>query len=233
MRRMRFVLAGLLLVGMVGIVQAQGFGGFGGGPTFLVGNKAVQEDLKLSEDQITKLKDWAKDFRDKANEIRKEEGVEFGKGGFGKIDDEMRAKLDKANAKITKEAYKQLGDILKKEQIERLKQIDRQQAGVRAFSAEDVVAALKLTDSQKSTIKGINGDLQKETREVFNDVKKGNFEGFQEAQKKVQKLQKEAQTKIEDLLDADQKKTWKSLTGEAFDLTKLQFNFPKKDTKKD
>jgi hypothetical protein len=245
MRGKRFAVAGLLVFGMVAIVQAQpgGFGRGGGGPTTLVVNKAVQEDIKASEEQITKLKDWAKEFKTTSDKIREDEGVKIGKGGFGKIDEEMQAKIASANVKISKEAYKQLGDVLKKEQVERVKQIERQNLGIQAFTNAEVVEALKLTDAQKASVKGISADLQKETREIYADAgiggKGGKFdqEKFQEAQKKVQKVQKEYMTKVVDVLEDTQKKTWKELTGEAFDTTKLNTGFggfgkkdpPKKD----
>jgi hypothetical protein len=253
MRGMRFAVAGLLAVGMVAILQAQpgGFGGgFGNSVTALVTNKAVQEDIKATEEQVKKLGEWTKEFGKKAAEIRKDKGVpEFGKGGggggkggFGKIDDETREKMEAANHEINKEAYKELGDILKKEQIDRLKQIQHQQMGINAFVNTDVVEMLKLTDSQKTSVKGITGDYTKEQREIFADAgfggKKGggmfDAEKFQEAQKKIQKLGKEYIGKVVDTLDDTQKKTWKEMTGEPFDLTKLQFQFGKgKDTKKD
>ena len=42
------------------------------------------------------------------------------------------------NVLVSKEAYKQLGDILKKEQIDRLKQIEHQRMGVNAFTNAEV-----------------------------------------------------------------------------------------------
>jgi hypothetical protein len=248
MRGSRFAVAGLMMVGMVALVQAQpgGFGRGGGGVTTIVTNKAVAEEVKLSEEQVTKLKEWSKEFQKKSAEIMKDEGVEFGKGGkggFGKIDEEMQKKIASATTKINAEAYKQLGDILKKEQIERVKQIERQNLGIRAFTSAEVVEALKLTDAQKSSVKGIGDDLAKETREIYADAGvggggKGKFdaEKFQEAQKKVQKVQKEYITKVVDVLEDAQKKTWKELVGEPFDTTKLTptfGGFGKKEPKKD
>jgi hypothetical protein len=234
MRGKRFAVAGFLVFGMVALVQAQpgGFGGFGG-PTFLVTNKAVQEDIKATEEQVTKLKTWAKDFKTTSDKLREDEGVKFTKGT--KIDEEMQAKINTANTKITAEAYKQLGDILKKEQVDRVKQIERQNMGIRAFTNAEVVDALKLTDAQKSSVKGITGDYTKESKEIRDEAnkdKKGGFFLDPETQKKIAKVQKEYVGKIVDVLDDTQKKTWKDMNGEAFDLTKLQFTFPKKDTPK-
>jgi DNA-binding transcriptional MerR regulator len=232
---LRFAVAGLLVAGMVGLAQAQFRpGGGGGGVTFLVSNKAVQEDLKLSEDQVAKLKEWGTEFRKKSAEIMKDKGVEFGKGGFGKIEPEMREKIDAANAEINKVAYTQLADVLKKEQVERLKQIQRQQMGASAFTNAEVADALKLTAAQKDSVKAVMGDLQKDTKEIMGTVGGGgkgkfDFEKAQENQKKVQKLQKEYVGKLEDLLDDKQKVAWKEMKGAEFDLTKLQFQPRKKD----
>ncbi|WP_439625766.1 hypothetical protein [Gemmata sp.] len=236
MRGLRFAVAGVLVAGMVGLAQAQfrPGGGGGGGVTGLVTNKAVQEDLKVSEDQVAKLKEWGTEFRKKSFEIMKDKGVEFGKGGgFGKIEPEMREKMDAATAEINKVAYTQLADVLKKEQVERLKQIQRQDMGVRAFTNAEVVDALKLTAAQKDSVKGVMGDLQKDTKEIYGEANGGkgkvDFEKRDENAKKVQKLQKEYVGKLEDLLDDKQKATWKELKGAEFDLTKLQGQPRKKD----
>jgi hypothetical protein len=235
--RMRYFVAGaLLIVGMVAIVQAQqGFrGGFGGGgPVGLVANKAVQEDLKLTEDQVTKVKEWATEFRTKSLEIMKDKGIDF-KDFKSFQSEEGREKLAEANVAVSKEAYKELGDILKKDQIERLKQIERRRLGVNAFANAEVADALKLTDSQKTSVKGITGDFNKERREIFTEAAKdrpkgkgkGGFGGFDpETQKKIANVEKDAMGKIVDLLDDNQKKTWKELIGADFDLSKLNTGF--------
>ncbi|MCS7270233.1 MAG: Spy/CpxP family protein refolding chaperone, partial [Gemmataceae bacterium] len=242
--RSRYWVAGLLAAGMIAVVQAQpGMFGFGGGgPSFLVINKAVQEELKMTEEQISKINEWSKEFFRTAMEIRKEHGVEFkfgGKGGFGfgKLSDEDKAKLEKANAAIAQEAYKQLGDILNKDQITRLKQLERQMLGVTAFTTQEIVDALKLTDSQKATVKGVISDFQAERRELMADLGfgkggggKGKFDPeafkemakrFQEVQTKVNKAEEEAINKILDVLDDNQKKTWKELVGAPFDRSRM------------
>lgn len=262
MRGVRFGVAGLLAAGMMIVANAQfgqpggGFGGFGQGPTFLVTNKAVQEDIKATEEQVTKLKDWSKAFQETAKKIREDKGVKFGggggKGGFGKVDEEMQKNIAEANAEISKVAYKELGDILKKEQVDRIHQIERQRLGIRAFTNAEVVDTLKLSASQKDSVKGITGDYDKEAKEIRDEAAKagggnkggkggkggaggkGGFGGFgqlsPEAQAKLDKLGKEYISKIvADVLDDSQKKTWKGMIGDAFDLSKLTPMIPKKD----
>jgi hypothetical protein len=252
--RCKLVIAMLLAGGMLAVVQAQpgrfggGFGG--GGVSRLVNDKVVQEELKMTDDQVTKVKDWVKEFMPKQFEIMKDKGVEFGGGGKGKgggggkggtpPTPEQQEKMTAATAEISKVAYRELGDILKKEQVDRLKQIDRQNMGLSAFSDAEVTTALKLTDSQQSTIKGLSGDFTKERTDIMREAGvgggkggggKGNFdpEKMAEANKKVQKAQSEFVAKAVETLNGDQKKTWKELIGEPFDLSKLTpFTFGKK-----
>jgi hypothetical protein len=245
--RSKILIALFLAGGMLAVVQAQqgrgGFGGFGAmGPSGLVMQKAVQEDLKMTEDQVTKVGEWAKEFRTKAAEISKDKGVEVpekgkGKGGFTPPTPEQREKLAAAAIEINKVAYKELGDVLKKEQVDRLKQIDRQNMGISAFTDADVVSALALTDSQKISVKGYVTEFEKDRADINKEARgtggKGGFdpEKMAEAGKKVQKVQKEYVAKAIDVLTDDQKKTWKTLNGEAFDLSKITFGRPmqKKD----
>ena len=87
-----------------------------------------------------------------------------------------------------------------------------------AFSDEETAKELKLTDEQKDGIKKINEDMGAEIRGAFQGVDFQDQEARQAAQKKVQGIQKEAMDKITKMLTPEQKKTWKELTGEPFDL---------------
>ena len=225
MRATRFLMAGVLVAGLVVMAEAQpgggrGFGAFGSGPARLVLNDTVQKDLKLSEDQIEKVKTWQKEFQAKQFE------------GFAALKDlskeERIEKMPAIMAESRKNAYKDLANVLKPEQINRLKQIERQAAGVRAFEDPENAAALKLTDSQSSKIKNILSEFQKDQREVFGSFAKGGFRkgGFDKDKmaenfKKIEKLEKSAMADIDETLTADQRKTWKAMTGEPIDRSKL------------
>ena len=241
--RIKIVIASFLALAMIAVVQAQqGRGMMGGGGmsiSMLVNDKTVQEDLKMTDDQVTKVKEWSKEFRTKSMEIMKDKGVEVGtggKGGGGKgftpPTPEMQEKMAVASAEINKVAVKELGDVLKKEQVERLKQIERQAIGINAFVDPEVVSALKLDDSQKTTIKGLTGDFNKDSRDIRSEAglgggnkggTKGGFdpEKMADMNKKIQKIQKEYVGKAVDALNDEQKKTWKTLIGEPFDVSKI------------
>ncbi|HJZ54470.1 MAG TPA: hypothetical protein VKE74_05905 [Gemmataceae bacterium] len=239
MRASRWVTAVVLGVGMLALVQAQPGGGFGfggGGPVQLVAIKAVQEELKMTDDQIAKVMEWSKEEGGKLQAMRKEKLADL---DFKS--EEGRAKLLAFNAESTKTAYADLekSGVLKPEQIKRLKQLDRQRQGVRAFADPDVVAALKLTDDQKTKIKGITDEYTKESAAISQEYGLG-FGGFkgkdkgtgkfdpakaQEGQKKLDGLQTATVGKIVDLLTADQKVAWKDMVGDAFDTSKLRPTF--------
>ena len=86
-------------------------GGFGGG-AMLLGQKSVQEELKLSEDQKKKVTEITAKFQ-----------------GLGALSqDERRQKVEE----ITKEVNQFIKDDLKPEQGKRLKQIGLQFSGVAA-----------------------------------------------------------------------------------------------------
>jgi Spy/CpxP family protein refolding chaperone len=206
-------LAGVL-VGL-GLAQRPGFpGGFGGSTGALLRNEGVQKELKLSEDQIEKVKKATQEVQEKF------------KGDFEKLKGldkaEAREKFGELFKKIGAETDKAVSGILKPEQAKRLRQIQLQQMGSQAFSEEDVVKALKITDDQKEKIKTIREDAGKEMRELF---KGGNFE---EAQKKMAALRKETMEKVQAVLSADQKKAWKDLTGEPFEVKFERRPFGKK-----
>ena len=245
MRTTRWVTAAALFIGVLALVNAQqgrgqfGGGGFGG-PTTLILNTAVQTELKMTDDQVAKAKEWSKEQGAKNQAAMKEKlsGLDF-------KTDEGRAEMAKINAEMTKSTYADLekAAILKPEQVKRLRQIDRQNQGVRAFSSADVVETLKLTDSQKSTIKGINEEYQKDSQAIRTEFgigfggNKGNKGAkpdpakSDEGNKKLDKLRDATIAKISESLTADQKTAWKEMVGEPFDTSKLRggFNVPKKD----
>jgi Spy/CpxP family protein refolding chaperone len=232
MRASRFLMVGLFLAGAVAVIEAQqprqpgGFGGFGRGglTTQVITNKDLQEELKITDAQKEKLKAAA----DRQEEMQKKFRDSFKE--FGKDRDKAKerfAEMQKENEKATEEVRKMVDDVLTADQKKRLKQIERQVAGVRAFTDEEVAAELNLSDSQKSKVKGIVDDYSKDVRELGGfggGFGKGGFdkEKAAEAQKKREKLSKSAIADIEDVLNDEQRKKWKEMTGEPFDRSKLQ-----------
>jgi hypothetical protein len=182
--------------------RGRGMGGFGG-PGMYLRIEKVQKDLGLDKDGVKK----AEDALTKVNEDTREDRQ---KAFNPDTSQEERTKL---MAKINEAQDKALKDVLSEKQMKRLKQIERQQALSNVFSMEDVQKALKLADDQKTKIKEINDDMNKEVREAFQ----GGFSP--ETMTKIQGLRKDAMSNAMKVLKDDQKKELKELLGEPLELT--------------
>ncbi|MBN9118975.1 MAG: Spy/CpxP family protein refolding chaperone [Planctomycetes bacterium] len=246
MRAIRCAVVALLAAGIVAMVGAQPprqFGGGGGDISGLVlNNTALQEELKITDAQKEKFKPLV----EKQTDLAKRGRDLFAKG-FKDFDKEKAADLRKEGEKLSEDVKKALDAELTADQKKRLKQIGVQMLGMGVFAdpegknafgqpygdaqkatMKEVADALKLTDSQKSKIKDITEEYSKDRaairKDVFGDTKgKGAFdpEKQKDFQSKTSKLSAETMSKIADVLDDTQKKTWKELTGDAFDTSKL------------
>lgn len=216
MRTFSRTLMALAIAGLFGIPALAQPPGGGGGPRGprgggmnLLDNKSVQEELKLSKEQIDKSKAAHE-------EIRKKHDEDFKKAR--EMSDEERRELFK---KVNDENMKAISGILNEDQLKRYKQIQLQQStrfmGPGTLLQDDVQKTLKLTDDQIAKIKTISEDVQKEMREL----REGGFkpENFQ----KMQALSKDGLDKASATLTDDQKKSWKDMLGSAFE---VKFDFP-------
>jgi hypothetical protein len=216
----------------------QGRGGFGGGfggggVGFLISNEAVQKELKMDKDQADKATEAVKKVREKhADDFSKLRDVP---------QDERRAKMQELGKEVNEETLKAVGEVLKPEQLTRLKQIELQRASFAAFTRPDVQEALKLTTEQKEKVKTITDEANKDIRALRGAGGQGRGQGgaggagrgqgrggFGANNEKITAIRKEADGKIVALLTDDQKKTWKGMTGDAFEVPFTR-PAPKKD----
>jgi Spy/CpxP family protein refolding chaperone len=175
--------------------QRGGFGGFGGGTIFLLGQKSVQDELKLSDEQVTKVKELV----DKQREAFQ---------GLGDLSQEERRSKFQEMAKANDKA---VAEILKPQQLKRVKQIALQQQVSRALAFtlnnEEIAKALNITDEQKDKIREIQTKAREETQGLGRDE-----EGF----KKRQEVMKATNEKVMGVLTAQQKTRLKEMQGEPF-----------------
>ena len=206
----------LLLSGAITVVvlaqQPRG-GGMGAGmmanPGMLLANKTVQEDLKLTEDQIAKVKDLGQKRGEAYN-------------GFKEMSKEERQDAMKKINEETERVVKEL----KPEQTARLKQIQLQQVGVIVFTSEDLAKNLGLADEAKKIT--LSADQKEKLKEITDQAAKDGMEMFKsggfgpDTMKKVQALRKETAEKSVNVLTGEQKKTWTEMTGKPLE---IQFQF--------
>jgi hypothetical protein len=199
-----------LVAALSGPVMAQGRGGFGGmgggGPVALLGNPGVQKELKLDSAQVEKATTLATETREKMMGLRDQlTGLEG---------QELMTKRQELAKPINEAAMKTVAGFLKPEQVKRLSQIELQQRGANALSDPAIAKKLGVTDEQASKVKTILADSQSEMRELFQSA----GDDRQAAMAKVQTLRKETNSKVMALMTEDQKKTWKEMTGEPFEV---------------
>jgi hypothetical protein len=189
-----------LMIGVATPLLAQpGRGGFGGGISvaMLAEQKSVQEEVKLTDDQVAKVKKVTEDVRKKYDDDLK-----------AARKDKDREKSAALNKKISEETNKGLTDVLKPDQLKRIKQIELQLGGLRALSRDEVAKELKLTDKQQEDLKGRGEDLAKDSKDLFKE--KGGFE-------KIRTMSMESAAKFVSTLSDDQKKIYKEMTGKKFE----------------
>lgn len=158
----------------------------------------------------------------------------FGKGGGGPLDAASLIKMDavkkelnvteEQTAKIPDAIMKGLAGVLDEKQTTRLRQIVMQQRGTQAFLDASVQKELKITSEQASSIKTILSDSTKERTEILAEAKGGGG-GFGGIGEKLNELTKETNEKVQGVLTANQRRAYKQMLGEEFQLPKGGFGF--------
>jgi hypothetical protein len=200
-----------------------GFGGLGGPtpPVVLAANEAVQKDLGLSSDKVSKLTSLRDDYFAAQQKEFQSAGINF--QDFQNLSNEERQKrgekMVEIGAKLNAEFGPKLKEIVSADQFKRLQQIQLQYGlrnlGPPALTAPDVAADLKITDDQKQKLNDLNAEYGRKQRELFSG---GGFD-----QEAFAKLRDERASKALDVLTAEQKEKLNSLKGPAFDVTQITF----------
>ncbi|MBY0525750.1 MAG: hypothetical protein K2R98_20260 [Gemmataceae bacterium] len=168
----------------------------------LARQKGVQDELKMTKKQADAVPKIIKDvnarFKDDLAELEELKGAERFK---------KQSEISKAAGEETDKA---LAAVLSADQMTRLKQIQVQQRGPYAFSEADVVEALKLSKDQQKKVREIEAEYQKALGEA------SKLTDANERTKKVAAAIKDALDKDLALLTDEQKKAWKTLTGDPY-----------------
>lgn len=214
-------------------------------PAMLTMNPGVQKEIKMDEDQVAKLRE----------KLGGQFGGRGGGGGGGDFkermakmmekmadlkdvpEDKMEEKIREVFKEELEAPMKEVESVLKPEQSARLKQIARQQNLPGGYLKPENAKDLALTDEQKTKIKEITTELEKDVAELTRSAgggKGGGFGGFggarltPEQREKRDGLVKEATDKATALLTDEQKSKWKAAVGEPFKVVQ-EIRRPKKD----
>ena len=178
------------------------------GGAFVVYRDKVQEELKLSEEQKGKL---LQTFPDHLHETKKV---------FEKVKDLKSAEREKEMQEHRQKSDQKLSALLKEvldaKQLERLSQLQLQQAGAFVLlGRNEAFRKLKITDEQRQRFMAVVQEMQKKIEPLIKEAQSGGDP--QEIRPKIMKIRKDHEGKIEALLTDAQKKQWKEMLGKPFD----------------
>jgi hypothetical protein len=162
--------------------------------TMLLGQKAVQKDLTLTDDQLTKIKTYEEERR-AAMEGLRDLPWEAREARFNE--------MAQAGEKFTIAT-------LDGSQLDRLKQIHRQRRGSAAWTEAATMQALNMSMDQKRAAIAIEDDLYEQLGKIPRDAKP------EERTKKAEALRKAADEQWLNVLSEEQKQAWKDLLGTPF-----------------
>lgn len=219
-RRFTVVSTIALMVSLVwsASAQAQGRGGFfrrfntpEAVGLRILGNEKAQAELKLTDKEKPEIKKITDDLDSQRQAMF---------ANFQNLsEDERTKKADEYGAK-TKEGYEKAVKLLSAAQTDRLKQLERQVRGAVAnLGDDDVALALKLSNDQKSQVKAVEDDMQRQTQELFQA---GGDQ--QERRQKMGEIRTKAEEKALAVLTADQRKSYDALLGAKYEaIDELRF----------
>ena len=206
-------------------------GGMMGGVTGLVMMEEVRKELKLSEEQETKIRDMGAEMMQQAFGGFGGRGGAGGGGGnrpdFQNMSEEERKKFrDEMQAKVaeqTKKAEESLKKVLTPEQNVRLNELRLQREGVQALGRAEVAGALKLTDAQNEAIAEILEAARPQRGGPGGGGPGGGFgrnlsdEERTKMREEMEARRKKTQEDIELVMTEDQKAAWTKMQGAKFE----------------
>lgn len=200
--------AGVLALAFSAIAQGgggqgrQGQFGRAGGPRLLL-NEAVQKELKMTADQVTKAQGAF------ANAPGGGGGGGGAGGGGGQLSAEEREKR-----RVDQES--KVKEILDVKQFERYGQLILQSSGPSILAQKWVGDKLGITADQATKIQAIQQEQRQAQRDAFGGGGGGGGGGGAVDREAMQKLRDTYSAKVIALLTEEQKKSWQSMLGEPF-----------------
>jgi Spy/CpxP family protein refolding chaperone len=161
--------------------------------------KSVSEELKLTSDQIDRLKQLPEPER---------------RGRGENAEERQKSRLEAFQAR-----EKKVAEILEPGQLTRLKQINYQVMGPRAFMLPPVGEALNLTGEEKEKIQSAAEKGFREFGRLMESgaIKEGDSEEIKEANRtEFAKVDAATMEKIMAVLTPEQQSKWKEMLGEPF-----------------
>jgi len=169
----------------------------------------VQKALKLSDEQVQAAKEVV-------HKIRQQHREEIDKAAKGAEDgDDRHKKVAGVLQKVSAETLARLEGLFSPDQLTRLKQIELQERGLRAFSDPQVKTALQLTQDQITKIQEIAERAEAAMRQSFQAGAK--TPDSSRALKGLLAARRQMMDEAVKVLTGEQRKTWSALAGPPFE----------------
>jgi Spy/CpxP family protein refolding chaperone len=211
--------------------SAPGVIGMGGGqsPIMILMAPAVQTELKLTDDQKSKVYTLAQESGKRGREIVQE--------AFMPNADPMQ--MRSAGAALREANDRSIAKVLKPAQKARLDEIVLRYEGPLATARPEIAKKLAVTQSQSQKIQGIMMELAVSQRQMAILVRQGGNYTNRDRDKlaaQAAKLRETAVQQVAKVLTRKQKDQFNKMLGEAFDLSKIdpdRISSADAETKKD
>jgi hypothetical protein len=190
------------------LAEAQGRGSLSGGwgGVDLLLHPRVQEELKLTSEQVEKARDLSSKLLDRQRVIFSQlEG----------LSSEARAmKARELAIELVEDGMKGVEAIVNPEQFARFRQIDLQQRGASALLEPSLANTLRISNEQARQIRPILDHSILMMREALASARGDR----RTSSEKIQVVRRETNEKAIALLTEAQKATWNQMTGQPLDL---------------
>lgn len=183
-------------------------------PLTLLSSEQIKQELKLTDDQVNKLKQVNIDLRAQMDKLTS--GVDP-----TKLSDAEKKQKQQEVDRVNQNVRQQLTTILKPEQITRSKQIFLQLYGFGVLTQQDYKSDLKLTADQESKMQNLGKELFVKVQQDW-DIPKGSQEEQNKIlannTEKVEKLVEDSNKQAVQMLTPEQQTTLDKLKGKEFKL---------------
>jgi hypothetical protein len=172
-------------------------------------NEGVQKEIKLTDEQVQSAKEAV-------HRIRQQHRADFDKAINADSGGDRRERVAQILQRVSADTLTQLKELLKPQQLQRLKQIELQGRGLRAFDDAEIVKILRLTPDQKSKLRSI---AERAGRQMSQPLQPGaRAVNSSQALQKLFAARRKMMDEALSLLTPEQRKAWDERTGPPFEV---------------